>query len=749
MGEIVLKKLLLLTILLSFSVCTAGENLVSYKKVLSDPLISYRKGHYRNVVEILEKTPSKANNLELQYIWASSYLELREYEKAFQKFYLIDANELSQSKEYNYIFPFYVRKYLQTLIELDNPEILTPEEELKILDMVVLVPKNSPIRSYMDKELFSVLWSSKNYTAMLSLEKNLSSQGQAWVELAKQQLGQKYNVQAVINNQKEFIKSLAYTNILDELYPNNYRNKKDLDNLVEMNLRVKTYRDKALLFAQRYENLFKDKEYYIKILSRKALLDGDRNLSATLLYDYIIQNPKSSLDFYVYAYEYMISRKKSDLADIVATQAFKYYNKKFYQEAKNGIEFHKNPSYILSWYEKNYKNITDNQHLQVFRALIRVDMEKAEKAVDLVMTIKTKDPQIILMHGLIKEHFGKTEEAYKDYLKLIFQDAFGYAGIVAKNKEKMMRDKYRDHFDKVVKDIVTQIPSYKLKDRLMLYKSFLIDDELSQYVDHRKLDKDQKEFNKIVYADLENVPDIPALENYPKALSNLAPETQDYVENAVSDAMKNDTNWHNTARYYYKYRDLFINSDTEGYLTFRLYFYTRDQFGYTYLPNYPKEIVKLVFPKPEFELITEWIDNDEELAYWMLSSFMAESHFRKRVYSQVGAVGFAQVMPYTAKDIKRWLKKPYLLNYDFYDNMQMGIYYHKRMYDMMDDNVLLSLAAYNAGPGSVQRWLREYAHIKDDYLFIEAIDYQETRNYVKIINYNHGMYRLLYDNDLY
>ena len=94
-----LKKLFLLTVLLSFSVCTAGENLVSYKKVLSDPLVSYRKGHYRNVVEIFEKSPAKADNLELQYIWASSYLELREYEKAFQKFYLIDAIELSQSKE--------------------------------------------------------------------------------------------------------------------------------------------------------------------------------------------------------------------------------------------------------------------------------------------------------------------------------------------------------------------------------------------------------------------------------------------------------------------------------------------------------------------------------------------------------------------------------------------------------------------------------------------------------------------------
>lgn len=748
-GVIVKKKLLLLTFVLGFSVCAKSEKNISYEQVLSDPLVSYRKGHYRNVVEIFEKSPFKANTLELQYIWASSYLELREYKKSFQKFYLIDPKKLYGSKEYGYIFPFYVRKYLQVLIELDDPNILTPEEELAILDIVVLVPRDSPIRIYLDKELFSALWSSKNYEAMLILDKNLSQPGEAWVELAKNKLGKSYNIQNIINHQQEFVKNLAYVDVLDNLDPAKYNNKKDLTNLVEMNLRVKTYRDKALLFAKRYKKLFNDSEYYTKILSRKMQLDGNKNDSILLLYDYIIENPKSSLEFYIYVYEYLIGKKKTALADIVAVQADHYYQKKFYQRAKNGIEFHKDPDYVLSWYKKNYKTLVIDQHLQVFRALIRNDMVKAEIAIDLGLSVNPTNSRVILMHGLIKEHFGKKEEAYRNYLRLIFQDAFGYSGIVAKNKEKAMRNEFREIFEKAVKNILIQIPKFKLQDRLMLYKSFLVDSELSKYVDHQKLNTDQKAFNKIVYADLKSVSKIPILEKYSTQMSNLAPETQDYIENAVLTVMKTNNNWHDTARYYYKYRDLFINSDIEGYLAFRMYFYIRDQFGSTYVPNYPKEIVEVIFPKPEFGLIKEWVDNDEDLAYWMLSSFMAESHFRKRVYSQVGAVGFAQVMPYTAVDIKRWLKKPYLLNYDFYDNMRMGVYYHKKMYDMMDGNVLLSLAAYNAGPGAVNRWRKKYKHIKDDYLFIEAIDYQETRNYVKVINYNHGMYRLLYDNDLY
>ena len=95
------------------------------------------------------------------------------------------------------------------------------------------------------------------------------------------------------------------------------------------------------------------------------------------------------------------------------------------------------------------------------------------------------------------------------------------------------------------------------------------------------------------------------------------------------------------------------------------------------------------------------------------------------------------------------MKRPDLSNYDFYDNLRMGIYYHKKMYEDFDNDIILSLAAYNAGPTATNRWLKKYGHIQDKYHFIEAINYKETRNYVKIIIYNHGMYRILNDFDLY
>lgn len=741
-------RIFLLLLLLGMSVCTKSD-IVSYDLVVADPSTSYRKGHYRNVVEIFEKSPQKANTIELQYIWGSSYRELREYQKAFEVFSQIDAQNLINSEEYEYLFPFFIRKYLQILIELKDPNILTPEEGVELMDWVKLVPEDSPIRSYLDHEIFSVLWATDNYLGMLLLDKNLSLQGKAWVELAKSRLGQPYDIHIIISAQKTFNQNKAYSHLLNTLDPQDFRTRSSLNNLVEMNLRIPEYRDKALVFAKRYRTLFRDTEYYTSILARKTQLDGNRSEAGSILYNYLQQNPKASLDMYKESYEFLVKYKQFDFADEIATQAQQYYQKQFYREVKSGLEFHKDPSYVFQWYQKNYRNIPIDHHLQAIRALIRTDMGTAEKALDLGIEPNKEYPEYVLMHGLVKEHLGKKEEAYQDYLHLIFQDAFGYAGIVAKHKEKSMREEFRDRFEVVLEDLLPKMSRFPLKDRLMLMKSFLVDEELAQYVDKIQLQKDQKAFDKIIYADIAKVKKISILEEYPQALSNLAPETQDYVENAVADAMKKDKNWHNTARYYYRYKDIFLNSDIEGYLTFRMYFYLRDFYGPTYMANYPKEMMEIVFPKPEFELIKEWSDHDEDLAYWMLSSFMAESHFRKRVYSLVGAVGFAQVMPYTAKDIKRWLKKPELSNYDFYDNMRMGVYYHKRMYELMDDNIILSLAAYNAGPGAVNRWKKQYPYLKDDYLFIEAIDYQETRNYVKTIIYNHGMYRLLNDNDLY
>ena len=60
-----------------------------------------------------------------------------------------------------------------------------------------------------------------------------------------------------------------------------------------------------------------------------------------------------------------------------------------------------------------------------------------------------------------------------------------------------------------------------------------------------------------------------------------------------------------------------------------------------------------------------------------------------------------------------------------------------------DQNVLYALAGYNAGPGKVPDWTGGRVNDDPD-LFVDNIDYAETRDYVQIVYTNYAVYRRLY-----
>lgn len=94
-----------------------------------------------------------------------------------------------------------------------------------------------------------------------------------------------------------------------------------------------------------------------------------------------------------------------------------------------------------------------------------------------------------------------------------------------------------------------------------------------------------------------------------------------------------------------------------------------------------------------------------------------ESDFDPQVVSRAGARGLMQLMPGTAKDLG--VKN----SFDPDQNIAGGCRYLRQMLDRFSQNLDLALAAYNAGPGRVEKAGRRIPDIR------------ETRNYVRKVNH--------------
>lgn len=95
-----------------------------------------------------------------------------------------------------------------------------------------------------------------------------------------------------------------------------------------------------------------------------------------------------------------------------------------------------------------------------------------------------------------------------------------------------------------------------------------------------------------------------------------------------------------------------------------------------------------------------------------------ESRFRTDAVSPKGALGLMQLMPTTARELG--VRDPALLTRDPLLNLITGARYLKRMQARFGNDLPRVLAAYNAGPGAVER----YGGIPP---------YAETRHYVSTI----------------
>ena len=125
-----------------------------------------------------------------------------------------------------------------------------------------------------------------------------------------------------------------------------------------------------------------------------------------------------------------------------------------------------------------------------------------------------------------------------------------------------------------------------------------------------------------------------------------------------------------------------------------------------------------------------------------------ESSFNAAAVSPSGALGLMQLLPGTARDVAGRLGVPFIqdkLTRDPAYNVQLGSQYLAEMLQRFGGSYELALAAYNAGPGRVARWLETVGDPRagkiDMVDWIEMIPFRETRNYVQRIMEGVAVYR--------
>lgn len=120
---------------------------------------------------------------------------------------------------------------------------------------------------------------------------------------------------------------------------------------------------------------------------------------------------------------------------------------------------------------------------------------------------------------------------------------------------------------------------------------------------------------------------------------------------------------------------------------------------------------------------------------WVFATIRQESAFGVNAESSAGALGLMQIMPYTGEVLAKENKIKNFSNSDLFipqTNLQLGTYYLAKLRKQYQGNMLIASAAYNAGPSTVNSWIRRSPDM-DIEMWIETIPYKETRNYVKNI----------------
>ncbi|MDJ0591017.1 MAG: transglycosylase SLT domain-containing protein [Pleurocapsa sp. MO_226.B13] len=156
------------------------------------------------------------------------------------------------------------------------------------------------------------------------------------------------------------------------------------------------------------------------------------------------------------------------------------------------------------------------------------------------------------------------------------------------------------------------------------------------------------------------------------------------------------------------------------------------------------EYWQALYPFPFEDTILKWSELRQLNPLLVTALIRQESRFEPEIESSAGALGLMQVIPPTAKTAAQNIGLDNYSLTDPEDNINIGTYYLDFTHKKYNNNSMLAVASYNAGPNAVAKWVSRYG-LEDVDEFVEKIPYRETKGYVESVFENYWNYMLVYN----
>ena len=158
-----------------------------------------------------------------------------------------------------------------------------------------------------------------------------------------------------------------------------------------------------------------------------------------------------------------------------------------------------------------------------------------------------------------------------------------------------------------------------------------------------------------------------------------------------------------------------------------------------------KRTYRLLYPDIVMEMSAEYqVD-----PYLVAAVIHCESSNNKEAVSPVGAMGLMQIMPDTGGWIAEKLEMEGFDQQQLFEpeiNIRFGCWYLDYLSKKFNGNRTSVLAAYNGGPGNVEKWLADDRYSADGQL--TDIPFPETERYIEKVQRAYEKYLTLYKKEL-